>query len=110
MKWYSSYKFRPKHGTQIFIWDLDLQKEIMINSYWNDEDWTPNASWPFWAYVLDEFEPISWELLEPKDSKKEDSHRCRCYVCKFDLKHADLCPLVNKTMEESCEIHRNTGV
>lgn len=41
---------------------------------------------------------------QPERSKREDSHKCSCTACKFNLKHADLCPLVNFTMQESCEM------
>lgn len=57
MKWFDSYEYKPKHGTQIFVWDLDNQKQILINAFWDPEDWRPQPSFPFWTYVLDGIEP-----------------------------------------------------
>jgi len=57
--WFSSYKYRPKHGTQIFIWDLSHQKMIMLNAFWDFDNWKPNPNFPAWSYVLNGHDPES---------------------------------------------------
>lgn len=59
MKWYNSNDFRPKHGTDIFIWNRKNQKQIMLYVGWNDDQWTPQAELPYWKYVLDAIEPVA---------------------------------------------------
>lgn len=75
MKWYNSFKYKPKHGTHIFIWDLLSQKQILLNAFWDPEKWKPNAKFPFWSYVLDEFEPID---LQPERLNPEDARNSVC--------------------------------
>lgn len=73
MKWYDSFKYRPKHGTQIFIWDLQAQKQIMLNAFWDSDKWRGDIKFPFWGYVLDGLEPIEFqpERLNPETSKED---------------------------------------
>lgn len=58
MKWHDSYIYKPKHGTQIFVWDLHDQKPVMLNAFWDQDMWKPQWHFPFWSYVLDGIEPI----------------------------------------------------
>ena len=70
MEWFDSFKYKPKHGTQIFIWDRINQKRLHLHSLWEEKDWRPNSKFPCWQYVFDNDEPI---LLQPERSKREDS-------------------------------------
>ncbi len=58
MKWYKSSDFRPKHGTNIFIWDLKDQKEMMLYVGWDDDQWKYQTNFPYWKYVLDGIKPV----------------------------------------------------
>jgi hypothetical protein len=66
MKWFDSYKYRPKHGTQIFLWDMNNQKQLLFNAFWDPENWIPQPWFPFWAYVLEGIEP---DLIVKEDKE-----------------------------------------
>jgi hypothetical protein len=85
MKWFDSYKYKPKHGTQIFVWDFHNQKQILLNAFWDAENWHPEASFPFWTYVLDGVEPDF--IDQPERSKREDAEcfiNCKRSMCEFN--------------------------
>jgi len=67
MEWLDSYKFKPKHGTQIFIWDIKNQRPMLLNALWDESDWKPNPNFPIWKYCIEGFEPI------PLNKNKEDA-------------------------------------
>lgn len=62
-KYYDSTKFKPKHGTRIFLWDAENDKEVMVNAFWHPLQWGMNRQtlwdFPVWRYVLDDEEPIA---------------------------------------------------
>lgn len=67
MKWYSAYKYKPKHGTQIWLWNQEHHRQELLNAFWDEDRWNP-YNWPprfsrMWAYVFEENEPL---LIENK--------------------------------------------
>jgi hypothetical protein len=60
MKWYDSSKHKPIHGSQIFIWDVKIQKKIYLNAFWDEESWTFDPMFPVWSYVFENLEPIKF--------------------------------------------------
>ena len=63
MKWYSSFKYKPKHGTQIWLWNKELHRQEFFNACWDEKAWDPKTMpkcfSPMWAYVFEGNEPIS---------------------------------------------------
>lgn len=79
MKWYDSYKYRPKHGTKIFLWDYKDQKQILRNALWDPINWHMIApNFPIFAYVFEDEPPERYVwcknpfLEQPTNIKQED--------------------------------------
>lgn len=53
MKWRDWADEKPKHGTQIFVWDFKNQRQILLNALWDPENWKYNPNFPVWAYVVE---------------------------------------------------------
>ncbi len=69
MEWFSIYEFRPKHGSHIWVWDLDKQKLMFLYAFWEEERFSNIELWPkgmapMWAYVYKNIDPM------PKLSKE----------------------------------------
>lgn len=61
-KWYNSYEYKPKHGTQVWFWNQKLHRKELFNCFWDETFWdaktVPPDYAPIWAYVFEEYEPI----------------------------------------------------
>lgn len=73
MKWYDSYKYKPKHGTKIWLWNREKHHLMYFYAGWDDDKWMwdlnlseedkkfiENAKKmfaPVWAYVFEDEEP-----------------------------------------------------
>jgi len=57
MRWYDGKKYKPKHGTMIFVWYIGDQKPLLINYFANPQNYNADFNFPIWAYALDGFDP-----------------------------------------------------
>jgi hypothetical protein len=76
MKWYNSFQWKPMHGTTVFVWDSESQKQILLKALWNEDDWMPSFRFPIWAYTDETNNPIviyQPERASEKTSAKEGS-------------------------------------
>ena len=69
MKWFDSFKYKPKHGTQVWFWNRKLQRQELFNAFWEESAWNPKTIHcdysPIWAYVFQGNEPISSQPERP---------------------------------------------
>ena len=67
MNWYSAYKYKPKHGTQIWLWNKEKHHTELLNAFWDEDKWNahtfPSCFTPMWAYVFEGIEPILIERI-----------------------------------------------
>lgn len=63
-EWFSSFEYQPKHGTQIFVWDRELQKQLHLYALWDEDAWRCEQRYPCWCYVLDGNEAITIQAKE----------------------------------------------
>lgn len=59
--WFDGSKYKPKTGTQIFVWDVKQQKQIMLNAFWEENAYFYDPNFPMWKYAYEGFEPINIE-------------------------------------------------
>lgn len=72
MEWYCAFKYRPRHGTQIWLWNKSKHRQEIFNAFWEENAWDahtfPSDYSPMWSYVFKENEPvhIQPERLNPE--------------------------------------------
>ena len=60
MKWYSSFKFKPEYGQEIFVWDAKNNRQTYLCA-WCDDAWKGSYEFPLWRYCYSDAEPIRLE-------------------------------------------------
>ena len=79
MKWNDSRECSPVHGSKIFVWDRDDNKEIYIHflGEWDYNNHFHLSHFPLWRYACEGFEAIpraetiATEKSIPKECTKE---------------------------------------